>query len=69
MVATPDALNVRQMIETARTLNPAIQTVIRSHNEEEARLLTQQELVTVFLGEHELAQAMARDVLQRAAAA
>ena len=68
VVATPDAINVRQMIETAMALNPAIQTVIRSHNEEEARLLTAQESVTVFLGEHELAQAMARDVLQRAMA-
>ncbi len=68
VVATPDAINVRQMIETAKTLNPSIQTVIRSHNEEEARLLTQQEMVGVFLGEHELAQAMARDVLRRASA-
>ena len=63
VVATPDAINVRQMIETARTLNPAIETVIRSHNEEEARLLTQEAAATVFLGEHELAQAMARAVL------
>jgi CPA2 family monovalent cation:H+ antiporter-2 len=69
VVATPDALNVRQMMETARTLNPAIETVIRSHNEDEARLLTQQTAATVFLGEHELAQAMARDVVRRAAAA
>jgi CPA2 family monovalent cation:H+ antiporter-2 len=69
VVATPDALNVRQMMETARTLNPAIDTVIRSHNEDEARLLTQQTAATVFLGEHELAQAMARDVVRRAAAA
>ena len=66
VVATPDAMNVRQMMETARTLNPAIQTVIRSHNEQEARLLTQETSATVFLGEHELAQAMARDVVQRA---
>ena len=66
VVATPDTMNVRQMIETARTLNPTIQTVIRSHNEQEAQLLTQESAVTVFLGEHELAQAMARDVVQRA---
>ena len=66
VVATPDTLNVRQMIETARTLNPTIQTVIRSHNEQEAALLTQEAAATVFLGEHELAQAMARDVVQRA---
>ncbi len=67
VVAVADAMNVRQMMETARTLNPAIETVVRSHNEEEARLLTQETSATVFLGEHELAQAMARDVVQRAA--
>jgi monovalent cation:H+ antiporter-2, CPA2 family len=66
VIAAPDAMNVRQMVETARTLNPAIETVIRSHNEDEARLLTQESAVTVFLGEHELAQAMARDVVRRA---
>ncbi|MDM0048164.1 YbaL family putative K(+) efflux transporter [Variovorax sp. J22R115] len=69
VVATADAMNVRQMIETARTLNPSIETVIRSHNEDEARLLTQEAAATVFLGEHELAQAMARAVLLRAASA
>ncbi|MBT2322366.1 Kef family K(+) transporter [Variovorax paradoxus] len=69
VVAVADAMNVRQMIETARTLNPAIETVIRSHNEEEARLLAQEAEATVFLGEHELAQSMARAVLSRAAPA
>ncbi|CAN7728397.1 YbaL family putative K(+) efflux transporter [Variovorax sp. LjRoot178] len=69
VVAVADAMNVRQMIETARTLNPAIETVIRSHNEEEARLLSEEVEATVFLGEHELAQSMARAVLSRAAPA
>jgi len=69
VVATPDAINVRQMMEIARTLNPAVETVIRSHNEDEARLLTQETAATVFLGEQELAQAMARDVVRRAVAA
>jgi len=69
VVAIPDTMNVRQMMETARTLNPAIETVIRSHNEEEAQLLTREMAATVFLGEQELAQAMARDVVRRAAAA
>ncbi|WP_225783135.1 YbaL family putative K(+) efflux transporter [Xenophilus sp. Marseille-Q4582] len=66
VVAIADAMNVRQMIETARTLNPQIQIVVRSHNEAEAELLAQESQATVFLGEHELAQAMVRDVLQRA---
>jgi CPA2 family monovalent cation:H+ antiporter-2 len=69
VVATADAINVRQMIEASRTLNPAIQTVIRSHNEDEAQLLTQEVETTVFLGEEELAQSMARAVLSRAAPA
>ena len=68
VVATPDAINVRQMMKIARTLNPAIETVIRSHNEDEALLLTQETAATVFLGEQELAQAMARDVVRRAVA-
>jgi CPA2 family monovalent cation:H+ antiporter-2 len=40
VIAIPDTFNVRQMIQTARTLNPAIETVVRTHNEEEAGLLT-----------------------------
>ncbi|UST55146.1 Kef family K(+) transporter [Comamonadaceae bacterium OTU4NAUVB1] len=66
VIATPDTLHVQQMIETARLLNPGILTVIRSHNEEEAGLLAKDISVTVFLGEHELAQSMARRVLQHA---
>ncbi len=39
VIATPDSLNVRKMIEVARTVNPRIQTVVRTHSEEEAVLL------------------------------
>ena len=66
VIATPDTMNVRQMISVARTLNPDIETVVRSHNEEEARLLAQETTATVFLGEQELARAMAKDVIRRA---
>ncbi|XAH21404.1 YbaL family putative K(+) efflux transporter [Xylophilus sp. GW821-FHT01B05] len=69
VIAVPDALGVRQMITTARTLNPDIEVVVRMHNEDEARLLEQEHVGTVFLGEQELAQAMVRHVLQRASAA
>jgi CPA2 family monovalent cation:H+ antiporter-2 len=69
VIATPDTLDVRQMITTARTLNPGIETVVRTHNEEEARLLRQENAGVVFLGEDELAQSMARHVLARAGAA
>ncbi len=65
VIATPDTFNVRQMINTARTLNPDIETVVRTHNEEEARLLEQEHAGKVFVGEYELAASMTQHVLER----
>lgn len=67
VIATPDTLNVRKMIATARALNPGIATVVRTHSEAEAGLLTQENAGKVFLGEEELALAMTRHVLATAA--
>jgi len=69
VIATPDTLNVRQMVHTARTLNPAIEIVVRTHNEAEAKLLESENAGKIFLGEEELALAMTRHVLERSAAA
>jgi CPA2 family monovalent cation:H+ antiporter-2 len=66
VIATPDTLGVRQMIVTARKLNPRIEAIVRSHNEEEARLLEEEQAGRVFVGESELAQAMVRHVLAKA---
>jgi CPA2 family monovalent cation:H+ antiporter-2 len=65
VIATPDAFEARKMAETARTLNPGIEIVVRSHSEDEAALLRNDGLGTVFLGEHELARSMAEHVLAR----
>lgn len=65
VIATPDTLNVRKMVETARTLNPGIQAVLRTHTEEETILLQKENMGTVFMGEHELALGMANYVLDR----
>jgi monovalent cation:H+ antiporter-2, CPA2 family len=65
VIATPDTLEVRQMISVANKVNPAIETVVRSHNEEEAALLRHEQAATVFLGEQELASGMTRWVLER----
>ena len=65
VIATPDTLGVRQIIDTARTLNPTIETVVRSQNEEEARRLVQECESTVFVADEALAQAMSRHVLER----
>ena len=68
VIATPETVEVRQMIETARTLNPGIETLVRSHNEEEAALLERDLQGRVFVGQRELAHAMTRHVVERLAA-
>jgi CPA2 family monovalent cation:H+ antiporter-2 len=65
VIATLDTLKSRRMVEIARTLNPKIETLLRTHSDEEAALLQQENLGTVFMGEHELALAMTREVLSR----
>jgi monovalent cation:H+ antiporter-2, CPA2 family len=69
VVATPDTIDVRRMIENARSLNPAIAIVVRTHNEEEAAFLKEESAERVFLGEEELAHGMIRYVLDRFAPA
>jgi CPA2 family monovalent cation:H+ antiporter-2 len=65
VIATPEPLEVRKMVNVARTLNPTVEIVLRTHSDEEAELLAKQNLGAVFMGEHELAQAMIRHVLDR----
>ncbi|MBL8517762.1 MAG: Kef family K(+) transporter [Betaproteobacteria bacterium] len=65
VIAVPDPMHVRKMLEIARTLNPAIETVVRTHSEEEAELLKKENAGYVFMGEHELALGMTRHVLER----
>lgn len=65
VVATPDPLSVRQMVECARTLNPGIEIVLRTHSEEESEMLRGERLGTVFFGEEELAKGMATHIMER----
>lgn len=65
VIAIPDTLNVRKMVEVARTLNPEIGIVLRTHNEEEAVLLRKENLGTVFFGEDELARGMTSHVVAK----
>lgn len=68
VVAMPDALNVRQMAEIARTLNPGIEIILRTHSEDESVLLRDEKIGSVFFGEEELAKGMTSHVLERFAA-
>jgi len=67
VIATPETIEVGQMARTARTLNPAIQIAIRSHNAQEADLLANEWQARVFVGERELADAMVAHVLRQVA--
>ncbi len=64
LIAIPDTLQVRPMVETARALNAGIRILIRSHDTEEAQLLEADGAGTVYVGERELSAAMVRSVLQ-----
>jgi CPA2 family monovalent cation:H+ antiporter-2 len=66
VVATSDALDLRRMVEAARALNPGIEVVVRSHDEEQAALMARDGLGTVLLGERTLAEAMTARVLTHA---
>jgi CPA2 family monovalent cation:H+ antiporter-2 len=65
VIAIPDTFAARKMIETARLLNPGIETVVRTHTEEETELLRKERAGKVFMGEHELALGMTRYVIER----
>ena len=68
VIAIPDAFHARKMIEIARTLNPRIHIVVRSHSAEEAELLRREQTVEVLVGEQELANSMVRHVIQNSGA-
>jgi len=65
VIASPDPINVRQMVETARSLNPDIEIVLRTHSEAESEMLRKDDLGAVFYGEEELAKGMTGHVLAR----
>ncbi len=67
-IAIPDTVHVRRMVEIARALNPSIRVVVRTHGDDEAKLMRAEGLGDVLMGEEELARAMAARVIERARA-
>jgi CPA2 family monovalent cation:H+ antiporter-2 len=65
VIALPDTANVRGMVGTARAVNPDIETVVRTHRDDDLTSFERDIAGKVFLGEHELAVAMIRYVLER----
>ena len=64
VIAFADTARVRRMVEIARTLNPSIEILVRTHSDEDAAMFRRDNLGTVFMGEHELAAAMTGQVLR-----
>jgi len=62
IVAMPDAARTCRMLEIARMLNPHIGSIARVHSDDEAELLTKENVGGVFFGEQELANAMVVDL-------
>jgi len=65
VVTLPDPIKIRQMVDTARTLNPDIEILLRTHSEAESEMLRKDKLGTVFFGEEELAKGMTKHLLGR----
>ena len=65
VIATPDTVHVRQMVETARLLNPSIEVTVRTHSEDESELLAADGFGKIFFGEDELAKGMVRHIVDR----
>ncbi|THK42052.1 Kef family K(+) transporter [Methylophaga sp. SB9B] len=65
VIATPDPVDVRQMADTARKLNPGIEIVLRTYNAAEAQLLTKDGIGKVFFSEDELAKSITSHITTR----
>lgn len=65
VVATSDPVDVRKMADTARTLNPGIEIVLRAGGEDEAGLLEREKIGAVFYDQEELAKSLTRHVVER----
>ncbi len=64
VVATTDFLDVRRMAEIAQTLNPAIQILLCAETREQAQMLEQEQVGTVFFAKQVLADQMTRYIQQ-----
>jgi CPA2 family monovalent cation:H+ antiporter-2 len=63
VIAIHDTVHVRTMVDIARTLNPDIRIVVRTHSPDEAALLKKEQVGAIFLGEEELARGMTESIL------
>jgi len=58
IIATPDGYQARRILQIARAANPGIDTLVRTHSEEELHFLESQNVGLAILSEQELALGM-----------
>ncbi len=68
IVATPDALQAREIVAQAKGVNASLPAVVRTHGDEERAYLESLGVDRVVMGEHALARSMLDYVLERLAA-
>ncbi|NVJ13609.1 YbaL family putative K(+) efflux transporter [Myxococcus sp. AM010] len=68
IIATPDALQARAIVEQVKGVNPSLPAVVRTHGDEERDYLESLGVARVVMGEHALARSMLDYVLERLAA-
>lgn len=64
IIAIPEMFRIRKVIEISAALNPHIETIARTHSEEDADRLRSEKVGGVYMGEHELARSMAEHALK-----
>jgi len=67
VVTAPDPFEARAIVAAARRVNPDIDTVVRTHSDEERAHLEGLNVGLAVVGERELARTMARYALERSA--
>ncbi|NVJ09360.1 Kef family K(+) transporter [Myxococcus sp. AM001] len=68
IIATPDALQARAIVEQVKGVNPSLPAVVRTHGDEERDYLESLGVARVVMGEHALARSMLDYVLERLSA-
>jgi CPA2 family monovalent cation:H+ antiporter-2 len=64
IIASPDGFQARRILELARRANPQIDTIVRTHSEDEFGYLQRASAGLVVMGERELARRMSEHALQ-----
>ncbi|HEY7061237.1 MAG TPA: cation:proton antiporter [Chloroflexota bacterium] len=64
IIAIPDPLETRHIVEQARRANPQFPIIARTHSEEEYAYLSDGRVTEAVLGERELARTMSRSALR-----